>query len=257
MRNGAPRAKALKNQKARSGDCLQDQKAARGDGTQDQKAAARLARYQKILCPDCPPFLQKYLNLKILERLKGIGLLCGTDWTPLFHNRFYYSRYDHSLNCALIVWNWTRDKKLALAALLHDVGKIGIPNEIINKRGKLTPEEYDIVKQHSVIGAQILSNITQIPHITDGAYYHHERYDGKGYPTGLDGKKIPEIGRIIAVADAYDAMTSNRSYRNQLPQDVARKEIGQGIGLQFDPDFARIMLRMIDEDKDFKMREML
>lgn len=151
----------------------------------------------------------------------------------------------------------TSCRNIYLAALLHDVGKIGIPNEIINKRGKLTPEEYDIVKQHSVIGAQILSNITQIPHIADGAYYHHERYDGKGYPVGLAGKKIPEIGRIIAVADAYDAMTSNRSYRNQLPQDVARKEIGQGIGLQFDPDFARIMLKMIDEDKDFKMREQL
>ncbi|MBO7123592.1 MAG: HD-GYP domain-containing protein [Treponema sp.] len=151
----------------------------------------------------------------------------------------------------------TACRNIYLAALLHDVGKIGIPNEIINKRGKLTPEEYDSVKQHSVIGAQILSNITQIPHIADGAYYHHERYDGKGYPVGLAGKKIPEIGRIIAVADAYDAMTSNRSYRSQLPQDVARKEIGQGIGLQFDPDFARIMLKMIDEDKDFKMREQL
>ena len=146
-------------------------------------------------------------------------------------------------------------RNVYLAALLHDVGKIGIPNEIINKQGKLTPEEYDTVKEHPVIGAQILSNITQIPHIADGAYYHHERYDGKGYPVGLAGKKIPEIGRIIAVADAYDAMTSNRSYRSQLPQDVARKEIGQGIGAQFDPDIARIMLQMIDEDKDFKMRE--
>jgi len=146
-------------------------------------------------------------------------------------------------------------RNVYLAALLHDVGKIGIPNEIINKRGKLTPEEYDKIKEHPVIGAQILANITQIPHIADGAYYHHERYDGRGYPSGLDGKKIPEIGRIIAVADAYDAMTSNRSYRNQLPQDVARKEIGQGIGSQFDPDIARIMLQMIDQDKDYKMRE--
>ncbi|MBQ6028452.1 MAG: HD-GYP domain-containing protein, partial [Treponema sp.] len=146
-------------------------------------------------------------------------------------------------------------RNVYLAALLHDVGKIGIPNEIINKRGKLTPEEYDKIKEHPAIGAQILANITQIPHIADGAYYHHERYDGRGYPSGLDGKKIPEIGRIIAVADAYDAMTSNRSYRNQLPQDVVRKEIGQGIGSQFDPDIARIMLQMIDQDKDFKMRE--
>ena len=146
-------------------------------------------------------------------------------------------------------------RNIYLAALLHDVGKIGIPNSIINKQGKLTPQEYDVVKTHPAIGAQILANITQIPHIASGAYYHHERYDGKGYPAGLAGKAIPEIGRIIAVADAYDAMTSNRSYRKQLPQDLARSEIGKGIGAQFDPDMARIMLEMIDEDKDFTMRE--
>ena len=146
-------------------------------------------------------------------------------------------------------------RNIYLSALLHDVGKIGISNNIINKEGRLTKEEYETIKQHPVIGAQILSNITQIPHIANGAYYHHERYDGKGYPSGLSGKKIPEIGRIIAVADAYDAMTSNRSYRKQLPQDIARKEIGTGIGSQFDPDIAKIMIAMIDEDKDFNMRE--
>ncbi|MBQ7159979.1 MAG: HD-GYP domain-containing protein [Treponema sp.] len=142
-----------------------------------------------------------------------------------------------------------------LSALLHDVGKIGIPNSIINKEGKLTDEEYNVIKTHPVIGHQILANITQIPHISDGAYYHHERYNGKGYPTGLSGNDIPEIGRIIAVADAYDAMTSNRSYRGILPQETARKEIEGGIGTQFDPTFAKIMLEMIDADKDFKMRE--
>ena len=146
-------------------------------------------------------------------------------------------------------------RNIYISALLHDVGKIGVPNTIINKKGPLTKEEYDVVKEHPVIGAQILANITQIPHIADGAYCHHERYDGNGYPTGLSGKKIPEIGRIIAVADAYDAMTSNRSYRKLLPQETARAEIGTGIGTQFDPDFAKIMLEMIDEDKDFNMRE--
>ncbi len=146
-------------------------------------------------------------------------------------------------------------RNIYISALLHDVGKIGVPNTIINKKGPLTKEEYDVVKEHPVIGAQILANITQIPHIADGAYCHHERYDGNGYPTGVAGKKIPEIGRIIAVADAYDAMTSNRSYRKLLPQETARAEIGTGIGTQFDPDFAKIMLEMIDEDKDFNMRE--
>ena len=146
-------------------------------------------------------------------------------------------------------------RNIYISALLHDVGKIGVPNSIINKKGPLTKEEYDVVKTHPVIGAQILANITQIPHIADGAYCHHERYDGNGYPSGAAGKQIPEIGRIIAVADAYDAMTSNRSYRKLLPQETARAEIGTGIGSQFDPDFAKIMLEMIDEDKDFNMRE--
>lgn len=100
-----------------------------------------------------------------------------------------------------------------------------------------------------------MKNITQSPHIGDGAYYHHERYDGSGYPKGLAGKDIPEIGRIIAVADAYDAMTSKRSYRDILPQHQVRSEIENGIGTQFDPDYAKIMLDMIDADKDYKMKE--
>lgn len=144
MPNGAPRAKAerLQGQKARGGDCLKDKKAAAGgDCMRDQKAAARLARYQKILCPEFPPFLKKYLDLKILARLKGIGLLCGTDWTPLFHNRFYYSRYDHSLNCALIVWNWTREKKMTLAALFHDVSTPAFSHVIDFKNGDALTQE--------------------------------------------------------------------------------------------------------------------
>ncbi len=146
-------------------------------------------------------------------------------------------------------------KKIFLSALLHDVGKIGIPNHIINKKGKLTKEEFQIIKSHPVIGTQILANITQTPNISDGAHYHHERYDGKGYPVGLVGLDIPDIGRIIAVADAYDAMTSHRSYREALSQEVVRAEIKKGIGKQFDPEYARIMLELIDEDTDYNMRE--
>lgn len=113
------------------------------NGAQNRNARAqkKLARYQKILCPDFPDFLNKYLSLKILERLKGIGLLCGTDWTPLFHNRFYYSRYDHSLNCALIVWNWTRDKKKTLAALFHDVSTPAFSHVIDFKNGDALTQE--------------------------------------------------------------------------------------------------------------------
>lgn len=146
-------------------------------------------------------------------------------------------------------------RTIHLTALMHDIGKIGVPNDIINKQGKLTDEEYRVIKAHPVIGKQILANITQAPHISDGAFYHHERYDGKGYPTGLVGKNIPDVARIIAIADAYDAMTSNRSYRGTLSQNYVRTEIEKGIGTQFDPEYAKIMLKLIDEDKNYTMRE--
>ncbi len=141
------------------------------------------------------------------------------------------------------------------AGLLHDVGKIRIPVEIINKAGKLTDEEYDIIKIHPVTGYHILRGISGSNLIDIGAKYHHERYDGKGYPNGLEGEKIPEVARILGVADAYDAMTSNRSYRKALPQEVVRAEIEKGRGAQFDPAFADIMLQMIDEDKDYTMKQ--
>ena len=140
-------------------------------------------------------------------------------------------------------------------ALLHDIGKIGIPEKIINKPGKLSDEEYEIIKKHTVQGAKILESVIDYPELIVGARYHHERYDGKGYPDGLKGREIPEIARIISVADAYDAMTSKRSYRDAIPQQRVREEIVKGIGTQFDPDFARIMILLIDLDIEFKMRE--
>ena len=142
-----------------------------------------------------------------------------------------------------------------MMGLLHDVGKIGIPDAVINKPSKLTDDEYDIIKSHPVMGARILGKIKEMPALQRGARWHHERYDGKGYPDGLSGEDIPEEARIIAVADAYDAMTSHRSYRKPLPQGVVREEIENGIGTQFDPEFARIMLAMIDEDVEYKMKE--
>ncbi|MCR5167932.1 MAG: HD-GYP domain-containing protein [Oscillospiraceae bacterium] len=141
------------------------------------------------------------------------------------------------------------------AALLHDVGKIGVPIRIINKPGKLTSEEYDIIKQHPANGAKILEKISDFPFLSIGAHYHHERYDGKGYPEGLKGEDIPEIAKIIAVADAYDAMTSIRSYRDPIPQDKVREEIVKGIGTQFDPVYARLMLHLIDIDTEYEMKE--
>lgn len=146
-------------------------------------------------------------------------------------------------------------EKIYYAALLHDVGKIGIDDRIINKKGRLDSEEYDIIKQHPNMGNQILSSISEHPFLSIGAHFHHERYDGKGYPEGLKGEEIPEIARIISVADAYDAMTSNRSYRNAIPQQIVREEIVKGAGSQFDPEIARIMQNFIDIDTGYKMKE--
>ena len=141
------------------------------------------------------------------------------------------------------------------SALLHDVGKIGVPDNIINKDGKLTDEEFAEIKKHPTIGNQILSRINRSPYLSIGAHHHHERYDGKGYPDRLMGDDIPEIARIIAVADAYDAMTSKRSYRDPIPQHEVREEIVKGAGTQFDPKFAKLMLHLIDRDEEYEMQE--
>jgi len=141
------------------------------------------------------------------------------------------------------------------AGLMHDVGKIRVPENIINKPGKLSDEEYEQIKIHPVTGYYILKDIYEDKRIPTGAKFHHERYDGKGYPNGLKGENIPEIARIIGVADSYDAMASNRSYRNALPQNVVRDEIEKGKGSQFDPHIADIMLDMIDNDKTYKMKQ--
>lgn len=142
-----------------------------------------------------------------------------------------------------------------LIGLLHDVGKIGIPDAIINKPSRLNDEEYAIIKTHPVLGEKILERIEEFPRLVTGAKYHHERFDGKGYPDGLSGENIPVEARIIAVADAYDAMSSKRAYRGVIPQQQVRAEVEKGKGTQFDPVFADIMIAMIDADTNYDLRE--
>ncbi len=145
--------------------------------------------------------------------------------------------------------------EIYMMGLLHDVGKIGVPDEIINKTSRLTDEEFAEIKKHPVVGDKILKKIIEMPQLSLGARWHHERVDGRGYPDGLKEGEIPEQARIIAVADAYDAMTSNRSYRELMPQEKVRGEIEKGKGVQFDPKFADIMLSIIDEDKEYHLHE--
>lgn len=161
---------------------------------------------------------------------------------------------DYSLAIAKRMGKSEEEQKIVYyAGLLHDVGKIRVSEEVINKPGKLTEEEFNQIRVHPISGYHILKDIHEDERIAYGAKYHHERYNGKGYPNGLEGENIPEIARIIGVADAYDAMASNRSYRNALPQKVIRSEIEKGRGQQFDEKIADIMLQMIDEDKNYTM----
>ena len=134
-------------------------------------------------------------------------------------------------------------------ALLHDCGKIGIPDNILGKPGRLTDEEFAIMKSHTVHGGEILSSFKSLKNAGEGALYHHERYDGHGYPEGKAGEDIPLIARIICVADSFDAMNSNRVYRNKLTREKIISEIETNRGLQFDPDIADIMLRLIRAGK--------
>ncbi len=139
-------------------------------------------------------------------------------------------------------------KRIHSIALLHDIGKIGIPDSILNKPGKLTPEEYRTIQEHVIVGGDVLEEFSVIEGIQDGARYHHERYDGTGYCSGKKAEEIPLVARIIGVADSYDAMQSNRCYRSGLPKETIISELKNGVGSQFDPNIVPYMLAMIEEN---------
>lgn len=143
-------------------------------------------------------------------------------------------------------WKRADIQNLKYIALLHDIGKIGVPDNVLNKPGRLTDTEFELIKSHTTIGGDILKDINMIPDVDAGARYHHERYDGKGYPNGLSGEDIPEIARIIGIADAYDAMNSKRVYRNPLEKATIRKELENGKGKQFDPVYIEKFLELLD-----------
>jgi putative nucleotidyltransferase with HDIG domain len=131
---------------------------------------------------------------------------------------------------------------LRLGGLLHDIGKIGVPDAVLNKPGRLEPGEFNLMKQHTVIGDQIIQAIPQLQVIAPIVRSHHERVDGRGYPDGLAGETITPLARITAIADSFDAMTSDRSYRRGMPVEKAMEEIRRGMGSQFDPDMAKAFL---------------
>ena len=147
-------------------------------------------------------------------------------------------------------WSEKEVENIYYVALLHDIGKIGVPDAILNKPSRLSNEEFEVIKKHPVIGTEILKDIHMIKGMVEGVLYHHERYDGRGYPRGLTGEEIPYHARIIGIADAYDAMTSNRIYRHRLTQEKVIKEFEKGRGTQFDPQLTDLFLDMLQDGFD-------
>jgi diguanylate cyclase (GGDEF)-like protein len=136
--------------------------------------------------------------------------------------------------------------RVSTAALLHDIGKIGISDKILGKRGKLSPEDWEVVKSHPKLGANIVGNVPNLVPCIGGILYHHERWDGTGYPAGLKGKNIPIEARILAIADAFSAMTSRRPYRDALCDEKVIKEFKQGAGTQFDPELVEVFIGLVE-----------
>jgi HD-GYP domain-containing protein (c-di-GMP phosphodiesterase class II) len=142
----------------------------------------------------------------------------------------------------------TQQETARVAGLLHDVGKIGIPTEILQKRGPLTPEERTLVNMHPEMGKQIVSGLGGLERTVPAVLWHHERWDGAGYPHGLSGEKIPVLARIMSVVDSFDAMRRNRPYRDCMSIETALQEVHNGAGGQFDPAIANTFIEMIDRE---------
>ena len=140
-------------------------------------------------------------------------------------------------------------KRIYQIALLHDIGKCYVPDEILKKPSGLTDEEYGIIKAHAAKGAKMVKELSSIPGIYEGVLYHHERFDGSGYPTGKKGRDIPISARIISVADAYDSMSSNRVYRSRLSKERVLNELKENRGSQFDPDIVDAFLEVLEEQE--------
>ncbi len=137
---------------------------------------------------------------------------------------------------------------LGFGFFLHDIGKVGVPEHVLRKPGPLTAEEWDVMRTHPVLGAQIVAPITFLDGAEELVRHHHERFDGTGYPDGLRGEEIPLAARVFAVADAFDAMTSDRPYRPAMSLERAVEEIVDGAGTQFDPEVVRVFVQLVEEE---------
>ena len=213
-------------------------------------------------------YYRKELESEIKKQKKKVSDLSFQAMITIAHTIDLKDRYGegHSLRVALysreiarrLGWTVEELENLYNVALLHDIGKIAIEDSILNKMGTLTEQEYESVKRHTKVGADIVKNTTFIPGIKEGISYHHERYDGAGY-VGLKGKDIPLIARILAVADAVTAMEEDRPFRRRLSSIELEKELISNKGKQFDPDIVNVAVEMLHEgyDVDEKLAQMM
>jgi HD-GYP domain-containing protein (c-di-GMP phosphodiesterase class II) len=194
-------------------------------------------------------------NARLFEDLHGLLMGLLHSLTSAVDAKDNYT-CGHSQRVALLSRHLARAiglgeddiEQIYISALLHDVGKIGVPEAVLQKAGKLTEEEFAQMKRHPRIGSRILQDVRQLKHVLPGVLHHHERFDGRGYPDGLSDERIPLMGRIICLADSFDAMTSNRTYRPGMPIDVALAEIKKCAGTHFDPKLAEAFLKTTGEE---------
>ncbi|MCH5248971.1 MAG: diguanylate cyclase [Lachnospiraceae bacterium] len=202
--------------------------------------------------------LQQRLDEKTREvelvTIQAITTVANTIDAKDDYTKGHSLRVAHYSDCLARKIGWSEEEiqNIHYIALLHDIGKIGVPDSVLNKPFKLTDVEFELIKNHTVRGAEILKDIKMFPNVSLGAKYHHERYDGKGYPGGLKGEEIPIVARIIGIVDSYDAMTSNRVYRKRLQDEIVRQELIKGKGTQFDPYLVDRFLELIDEGELFE-----
>lgn len=191
---------------------------------------------------------QKQLERVTLQTITTIANIIDAKDEYTKGHSYRVAEYS-SMLAAEIGYSRERVSNVKYIGLLHDIGKIGIPDSILNKPGKLNDNEYALMRKHAEIGGNILSGNNMIDGMDEGAKFHHERYDGRGYPMGLKGEEIPEVARIIGLADAYDAMTSNRVYRKRLTNEKVIDEIKRFSGIQFDPKLAEVFVKMIEDGR--------
>ena len=197
--------------------------------------------------------IQKTIE-RIVENILSNGdIMCNVLDIKNYDDYIYYHSINVAMMSVLLGANYGMNEEslyqLTTAAILHDIGKIAVPDAVLNKPSRLTDGEYELMKKHTIWGKEILAGLGFLPQADMGAAYHHERFDGKGYPYGIKGDKIPDIVRIISAADSLDAMSSNRCYRRHCDKDYIISEFEKGAGTQFDADVAQVVVELIKEGR--------